>query len=65
LLTSYTKAPLIARKSARDRKMIMIWEKATRTQAMLACRRLARRMLLTTCVTGSFSGTDFCLIFAP
>jgi len=23
------------------------------------------RMFFTTCVAGSFSGTDFCLIFAP
>src|SRR4029453_19241864 len=29
------------------------------------CRRVARRMFFTTCVAGSFSGTDFCLIFAP
>jgi hypothetical protein len=24
-----------------------------------------RRMFFTTCVAGSFTGTDFCLIFAP
>src|SRR5580692_6068598 len=29
------------------------------------CRRVARRILFTTSVAGSFSGTDFCLIFAP
>jgi hypothetical protein len=29
------------------------------------CRRVARRMFLTTCVAGSFPGPDFCLIFAP
>src|SRR5436190_14301860 len=29
------------------------------------CRRVARRMFFTTWVAGSFSGTDFCLIFAP
>ena len=29
------------------------------------CRRVARRMFFTTCVGGSFTGTDFCLIFAP
>jgi hypothetical protein len=29
------------------------------------CRRVARRMFLTTWVAGSFSGIDFCLIFAP
>jgi 4a-hydroxytetrahydrobiopterin dehydratase len=28
-------------------------------------RRVARRMFFTTCVAGSFSGPDFCLIFAP
>src|ERR1700753_2668971 len=28
-------------------------------------RRAARRMFLITCVAGSFSGTDFCRIFAP
>jgi Transposase, Mutator family len=27
--------------------------------------RIVRRMFFTTCVAGSFSGTDFCLIFAP
>src|SRR5258706_6527624 len=29
------------------------------------CRRVARRIFFTTSVAGSFSGTDFCLIFAP
>ena len=29
------------------------------------CRRVARRMFFTTCAAGSFTGTDFCLIFAP
>src|SRR5208282_4483256 len=29
------------------------------------CRRVARRMFFTTCVAGSFPGTDFCLICAP
>src|SRR5260221_9101905 len=29
------------------------------------CRRVARRIFVTTSVAGSFSGTDFCLIFAP
>jgi DNA-binding IclR family transcriptional regulator len=29
------------------------------------CRRVARPMFFTTCVAGSFSGADFCLIFAP
>src|SRR2546430_8197985 len=28
-------------------------------------RRVARRIFFTTSVAGSFSGTDFCLIFAP
>src|SRR5207248_11387226 len=29
------------------------------------CRRVARRMVFSTCVAGSFTGPDFCLIFAP
>src|SRR6266436_5161863 len=29
------------------------------------CRRVARRIFFTTSVAGSFSSTDFCLIFAP
>src|SRR5258707_10424879 len=29
------------------------------------CRRVARRIFSTTSVADSFSGTDFCLIFAP
>jgi hypothetical protein len=29
------------------------------------CRRVARRIFFTTSLAGSFSGTDFCLIFAP
>ena len=29
------------------------------------CRRVARRMSLTTCSAGSLAGLDFCLIFAP
>src|SRR6516225_5525981 len=29
------------------------------------CRRVARRMFLMTWVAGSFSGPDFCPIFAP
>jgi hypothetical protein len=29
------------------------------------CRRVARRIFFTTSVAGSFSDTDFCLIFAP
>src|ERR1700682_5022573 len=29
------------------------------------CRRVARRMSFTTCSAGSFTGPDFCLIFAP
>jgi hypothetical protein len=29
------------------------------------CRCVTRRMFFTTCVAGSFSGPDFCLIFAP
>jgi hypothetical protein len=28
-------------------------------------RRVARRMAFNTCVAGSFTGLDFCLIFAP
>jgi hypothetical protein len=28
-------------------------------------RRVARRMLFKTCAAGSFTGPDFCLIFAP
>src|SRR5450631_3416303 len=29
------------------------------------CRRVARRMSFTTLSAGSFTGPDFCLIFAP
>src|SRR3954463_9448281 len=29
------------------------------------CRRVARRMSLTICSAGAFSGSGFCLIFAP
>src|SRR5829696_3671830 len=29
------------------------------------CRRVARRMSLTICSAGAFTGPDFCLIFAP
>src|SRR5262249_45909234 len=29
------------------------------------CRRVARRMVFSTCIAGSFTGPDFCLIFAP
>jgi hypothetical protein len=28
-------------------------------------RRVARRMFFNTCVAGSFTGPDFCIIFAP
>src|SRR5262249_50904548 len=28
-------------------------------------RRVARRMVFSTCIAGSFTGPDFCLIFAP
>ena len=42
LLVSYVQATLLSRATARDPKMIAVWEKATRMQATLATRlRLA------------------------
>jgi hypothetical protein len=48
------KSPRIAENSS-DRCNVQRW----RSWAQRA------RMFFTTCVAGSFSGTDFCLIFAP
>ena len=42
MLVSYVQATLLSRVTARDPKMIAVWEKATRMQATLATRlRLA------------------------
>jgi hypothetical protein len=38
LLTSFVQSSLLSRRTARDPKQVVVWEKATRLQAMLATR---------------------------